>query len=418
MILLRAILISTSSPLLHFVGNKLISVGGDKKGYFFDGKTGEKIGELDAADGHTLGIYSAAWSPDNKLVLTVSADKTAKLWDAETYKCTKTFKLGNDTEDQQLGCLWNGNELLTVSLSGNINVLDIDNPEKPKKIIRGHNKLITALAYDPVARTLFSADFGGKVLQWNNETGEATEFSGAAHKNQVSAIRVNGDNLYTISMDDSIKISSISSKQWGNSVDLGVQPTGLDVAKSDGQFVVVVAGENVIVLRNGSIVSKEKLKFFANAVAVNPSATEVAIGGKDNKIHVYTVSGNSLTPKTEYAQHRGEVTALSYSHDGSLLASADSNREVLVWRNGKAEISGWVFHTTGIKSLSWSSDNDHVASVGTDGNLIVWSVSNPTVRIQQKNAHPGGINAVVFLDNNTVATAGQDSVVKTWTLKF
>jgi len=41
-----------------------------------------------------------------------------------------------------------GDQLFSISLAGNISILDVDNPERPKKVIRGHNKLITCLAYD------------------------------------------------------------------------------------------------------------------------------------------------------------------------------------------------------------------------------------------------------------------------------
>ena len=120
------------------------------------------------------------------------------------------------------------------------------------------------------------------------------------------------------------------------------------------------------------------------------------------KIHLHKVEGDKLAPTTELTQHRGEITALLYSPDGVHLASGDGNREVLVWQNGKAKVSGWVYHTTKINSLSWASDNDHLATVGTDGNLIVWSVSKPDVRIQQKNAHPGGVLATVWLNYNDI----------------
>lgn len=399
-------------------GNKLCSAGGDKKCFIFDGKTFEKLGELSADGGHTLGVYGCAWSPDSKHILTASADKTAKLWDATTFQCVKTFKFGNDTEDQQLGCLWMGDQMFSIALSGNISVLDPENPEKPKRVIRGHNKLIVSLAYDPVGRHIYSTDFGAKMLQWNVEDGSAEEFSGQGHKNQVSVVRVVGDKVYTISMDDSLKVSSTHDRKWGESVDLGVQPTGLDVARNDNNVAVVVAGENVMVLRGGKIVFKEKLKYFANCVAVSPDGAEVAVGGKDFKIRLYTLDGDKLTAKKELTQHRGEVTSLSYSHNGAYLASGDGNREVLVWQNGEAKVSGWVFHTTRINGVAWSPDNDHVATVGTDGNLFVWSVSSPNTRIHQKQAHSGGVNAVVWLDENTVATAGQDCALKTWTLKF
>ena len=46
------------------------------------------------------------------------------------------FTFGSAIEDQQLGCLWQGDYLLTVSLSGNINYLDINNPTCPKRILK------------------------------------------------------------------------------------------------------------------------------------------------------------------------------------------------------------------------------------------------------------------------------------------
>lgn len=46
------------------------------------------------------------------------------------------FKFGNDVMDQQVSCLWQGQHLLSVSLSGFINYLDLNNPDKPLRIIK------------------------------------------------------------------------------------------------------------------------------------------------------------------------------------------------------------------------------------------------------------------------------------------
>ncbi|KAG6496431.1 hypothetical protein ZIOFF_044298 [Zingiber officinale] len=51
-------------------GSKFITVSSDKKGIIYDGKTGEKIGELSAEDGHKGSIYTLSWSPDGKQVRT------------------------------------------------------------------------------------------------------------------------------------------------------------------------------------------------------------------------------------------------------------------------------------------------------------------------------------------------------------
>ena len=50
-------------------GSKFITVSSDKKGLIYDGKTGEKIGELSTEGGHTGSIYAVSWNPDSKQVI-------------------------------------------------------------------------------------------------------------------------------------------------------------------------------------------------------------------------------------------------------------------------------------------------------------------------------------------------------------
>lgn len=45
--------------------------------------------------------------------------------------------MGSAIQDMQVGCLWQGEYLLTVSLSGHINYLDVNNPAKPIRILKG-----------------------------------------------------------------------------------------------------------------------------------------------------------------------------------------------------------------------------------------------------------------------------------------
>ena len=55
-----------------------------------------------------------------------------------TYKQihNSTFTFGEDVLDQQVGCLWQGDTLVSLSLSGDLNYLDINNPGKPLRVIK------------------------------------------------------------------------------------------------------------------------------------------------------------------------------------------------------------------------------------------------------------------------------------------
>jgi WD40 repeat protein len=58
--------------------------------FVYDGKTGDKLKELSAAEnGHTGGIFALSWSADGSRLLTSSADQTAKIWDVETSNVVK-----------------------------------------------------------------------------------------------------------------------------------------------------------------------------------------------------------------------------------------------------------------------------------------------------------------------------------------
>lgn len=46
------------------------------------------------------------------------------------------FKMGTAVEDQQLSCLWQGSHILSLSLSGYINYLDVNNPATPLRILK------------------------------------------------------------------------------------------------------------------------------------------------------------------------------------------------------------------------------------------------------------------------------------------
>lgn len=398
-------------------GEKFITVSGDKTCIIYDGKTGDKLIELDKNDAHKLGVYSASWSPDSTKILTSSADKTAKLWDAESGKCLGTWTLGKEIDDQQLGCLWlTENELVSISLNGFINFLDLNNFDgAPTKIIRGHNKLITALAYDSQNQKIYSGDFGARMIQWDVKTGETELFQGKEHGSQVTALAVAGGNLYSISMDDTLKISSISSQTWGDSLALDLQPLSLAVEKN-GAFAIVCGLTDALVIKNGKIVSNNKLSFQTSSVAVSPDGKQVAIGSKDHKIYIHKFDGDKLVLESTLNEHRGEITSITYSPDGKYLASSDSNREIIVFQDGKRIISGWVFHTARVAAISWSPNSTRIASVGTDGNMFVWNVNQPNVRAQFKKAHYGGGTVCVWIDDNTIATGGQDCSIKLWTV--
>lgn len=402
-------------------GNLVLSVGSDKQGIFLDGKTGEKKHTLSTENAHTGGIYACSWSGDSTKVLTSSGDKTAKIWDAETGKCIQTFTFGKDTEDQQLGCLWQGEYLLTVDLAGRIHYLDVNNPSKPLRTILGHNKFVTASTYDKAQNTLYTGSYDAGLVRWNVDNADTVTFTGKGHTNQINKIRVAGSDLVTAALDNTVRFSSTSSLSYSDDGLVSLDSPVQDVAVGNSSALAVAVTLNkIVVIRNKKSVAQLDVSWGPKAVAISKDESEVLVGGEDNHIYVFSLSGNSLTQKSKIEGHRGPLTSIEYSHNGALIASADKNREIFVWDAAtKAQkINGWVFHTARINSLSWSPSDSHLASGGLDQNIFIWNIASPSTRIQIKNAHYGGVNSVFWIDSNTVGSSGQDNTSKTWALKI
>ncbi|RXN22231.1 WD repeat-containing 1 [Labeo rohita] len=195
-------------------GNRYVSAGADGQIFLYDGKTGEKVGSLGGEKAHDGGIYAVSWSPDSTQLISASGDKTVKLWDVGSGTAVTTFNLGSDVLDQQLGCLWQKNHLLSISLSGYINYLDRNNPDRPLRTIKGHSKSIQCLTVHKAGgrSNIYSASHDGHI---NILHGENEEFLGKGHSNLVSKMAVDDSGrLVTCSMDDTVRYTDLSKKEY------------------------------------------------------------------------------------------------------------------------------------------------------------------------------------------------------------
>lgn len=235
-------------------GNFWASGGFDGKVFLYEGKESELIGEIQDAGGknaHGGGIYAISWANTSKSLLSCSGDKTCKVWDIETKRATTTFTIGDTVEDQQLGCLWSGDYMISVSLSGCINYLDPRSPSRPVRVVFGHNKPITRMikGSDDSNPTLLTGGSDGRVVEWTVADGSTRVVQGEGHGAQINGLgRASGSNIASVGIDDTLKTFDQVKCAYksGESTKLKSQPRGMD-HKSD---LTAVATVNSVTLVN------------------------------------------------------------------------------------------------------------------------------------------------------------------------
>ncbi|ODM88027.1 Actin-interacting protein 1 [Orchesella cincta] len=370
-------------------GELFASGGFDHKVFIYQAKDSQLIGQV-GSPAHTGGVYGVAFSPDSKQLLTASGDKTCKLWDVETRQLIATFPMGNQIDDQQVSCLWQGPHLLTVSLGGFITYLDVNNPSKPLRIVKGHNKPITVMCLNEDRTQIFTGCRDGFITYWDAVTGVNDRISGTGHGNQINGMKVVGSTLYTCGIDDTLRLVDLNTYAYTNvnDVKLGSQPRGMDI---NGERVIIATVKELLILENGWKVGSLPLDYEPSCLAINPDSGDVAVGGSmDNKTHVYVVTGNSFSEKATL-DHLGPVTDVKYSPDGNYLAASDGHRKVVLYSAefyGPAHNKEWGFHSAKVNCVAWSPDSKLVVSGSLDTTLIVWSVEQPAKHLVIKNAHP------------------------------
>jgi WD40 repeat protein len=85
-------------------------------------ETGQEVQRL---TGHTAYLYAVAFSPDGKLVLTSSADNSARLWDLETGQELRRF-MGHQGPVEWAAFAPDGKTFVTASDDGTARIWSVD----------------------------------------------------------------------------------------------------------------------------------------------------------------------------------------------------------------------------------------------------------------------------------------------------
>lgn len=75
-------------------------------------------------------------------------------------------------------------------------------------------------------------------------------------------------------------------------------------------------------------------------------------------------------------------------------------------------------HSARINTLSWTPDSRHIASGSLDTHIYIWSVEKLLSYIAIKNAASNGVNGVLWVGPNKLASAGADGIVRLWDITF
>jgi len=311
----------------------------------------EKVGEIQRFIGHQGRVWSVAFTPSGRQVLSGGDDGSVRVWNVMT---------GN--EDQRF---------------------------------EGHRGCVLAVAVDPKGVWALSAegsignaaDVGPwQVCMWDIESGNVLrQFSVRGRAMTCLALTSDGSRALFGNFDGTVWLYDVPN--W-KELDKFQTDWGLwSVAFSaDGQHMVTAAGYDsgrpaagygdrgpvrIWSLETG----KEEHRFDGHAAGVwravfAPKRKQVFSAGGDHTIRIWDAA---TTAEVGRLRHAAVVSSIALSSDGKHAVSGGWDNLVRFWDVDKRkELQSFEGHTKGIQSVALSPDERYAVSGASDGTVRVW----------------------------------------------
>jgi WD40 repeat protein len=400
-------------------------------------------------------VTAVAWSPTADILASVGGT-VARLWDIST-GAPRFLRPQRDNlegvvfsrDGQRVATYGEGRFVRIFDVSTGIWISTLPHPSAPVPV--------TSAAFGPQSNVLVTGR-GKSARLWDVDTGESLiTFSGQTGTVSDVAVSENGERVATASVDTVARVfiaaTGVPDDTFYGHTGLGINDIDFSPEKNSsaivtagedhtarffakGQLSVPLLGHTRAVLGasfspdgrwvltsskdgtarlfdpHGEPVPKVRADYgpsgAVNSVAVDPSGSLVAAGGKDGAVHVLSVDGRPL--RTPIEPGGSPVVSVAWARGQKLLAATEDG-DVHIWRNAGASPLSEFKHGGKINAAAISADGTLVATAGQNDGARVWRMTNGA---SQRLPHDGPVSAVAFDPSGRLVATASGAAAYAW----
>lgn len=410
-------------------GKQIVTAGADQTARIWDVATGQEVRQL---LGHAGSVQSATFSPDGLQIVTAGDDGVTRIWDAATGQEVRTL---NGHYDYVMSAAYSpdGTQIVTASGDNTAHIWDAATGQEVHQL-RGHSAYVQSAAFSPDGKQIITTGDDGTARIWDAATGAQlrliTEGTGrilsAAYSPDGKSIvtagceqRADLDNCFaaTVGVWDAAPKPDLH--QLGDSR----QGFSSAVYSPDGQFIMTtisfgntvdiwntVSGKLMLTLPRHGCINHDCSVYSAN---YSPDGKQIVTGAADHMAYIWdAVTGQEIRQLTG---HTAWVPGAVFSPDGKLIVTASGDKTARIWdASSGQEVHRLIGHTDTVISAVFSPDGKTVVTASKDETARIWDVATGQP-VHQLIGHLSWVRSAAYSpDGKFVVTASSDGTVRIW----
>jgi WD40 repeat protein len=416
-------------------GKRLATASADKTVRLWDTQTGRPAGP--PLTGHTDRVTSVAFSRDGTLLATGSYDHTVRLWNAQTSQPLPQSFTGHSNSVTGVAFNPDGTLLASSSWDSSVRVWDVSTGQLQRELV-GHEGLVNSVAFSPDGSLIASAGSDNTVRLWDVTTGQERSydwrheckmsFEGCIGAVYVVAFSPDGKYVASGGYDKAVRWWDVTTGAPAGSPEERHANAVMSLAFIPGGTPLVAVGSDQMVPSESPVLwsspTDPSSKLLdgqlppAALVAVSPVGGQMA-SADGSSVRLWNLDDRQRTLVKRMLGHKGNVTSVVFSPDGSRVASSGEDHAVHLWSADTGDLVGKPFtgHSEWVSSVAFTSDAKRLVSFANDGSIRTWNLDDGEAVATVSTGLKDVSSAAFSRDGRRLAVGGQDGVLSLWNVE-